>query len=66
MSKPATKAGAARRKRSTARKSAPSRIARQATAEPYTQPYDAKKYAGTVPAFAEITLEEMRAWRDDR
>ena len=28
--------------------------------------YDAKKFEGTVPSFANVTLEEMRAWRDDR
>ena len=28
--------------------------------------YDAKKFAGTVPSFANVTLEEMRKWRDDR
>jgi len=32
----------------------------------YTEPYDAKKYAGTVPAFASVVAEEMKAWRDDR
>ncbi|HMN06687.1 MAG TPA: hypothetical protein PKD45_13280 [Flavobacteriales bacterium] len=66
MSKPDTKTGTVRRKRSAARKGVSTRPTRQAKAEPYIQPYDAKKYAGTVPAFAEITLEEMRAWRDDR
>ncbi|MGB3526283.1 MAG: hypothetical protein WBB32_10000 [Flavobacteriales bacterium] len=28
--------------------------------------YDGKKFEGTVPSFANITLEEMRSWRDDR
>lgn len=28
--------------------------------------YDAKKFEGTVPSFANVTLEEMRDWRDDR
>lgn len=28
--------------------------------------YDAKKFEGTVPSFANVSLEEMRAWRDDR
>jgi len=32
----------------------------------YSEPYDAKKYAGSVPAFAGITAEELKAWRDDR
>ncbi len=66
MSKPAPKAGTVRRKRAAQRKKAPSHTARQAKVEPYTQPYDATKYAGTVPAFADMTLEEMRSWRDDR
>ena len=30
------------------------------------QPYDAKQYAGTVPAFASVVAEEMKAWREDR
>jgi hypothetical protein len=29
-----------------------------------TQPYDARRYAGTVPAFASVGAEEMKAWRD--
>lgn len=32
----------------------------------YSEPYDAKKYAGSVPAFASVVAEEMKAWRDDR
>ncbi len=32
----------------------------------FSQPYDARKFAGTVAAFANITAEEMQAWRDDR
>lgn len=34
--------------------------------ESFAKPYDAKKFAGTVPAFAEITADEMKSWRDDR
>ncbi|MBL0127459.1 MAG: hypothetical protein IPP83_08345 [Flavobacteriales bacterium] len=30
------------------------------------KPYDAKKYAGSVPAFASVVAEEMKSWRDDR
>ncbi len=30
------------------------------------KPYDAKKYAGSVPAFASVVAEEMKKWRDDR
>jgi len=30
------------------------------------KPYNAKQFEGTVPAFANVTMEEMRAWRDDR
>ena len=30
------------------------------------EPYDAKQYAGSVPAFASVVAEEMKAWRDDR
>jgi len=30
------------------------------------KPFDAKKFLGMIPAFANITLEEMRSWRDDR
>ena len=29
------------------------------------KPYDAKKYAGSVPAFASVDAEEMKSWRDD-
>lgn len=32
----------------------------------YSEPYDAKKYAGSVHAFAGITPNEMKAERDDR
>jgi len=31
-----------------------------------TVPYDAKRYAGTVPAFASVVADDMKAWRDDR
>ena len=30
------------------------------------KPYDAKKYDGSVPAFASVVAEEMKSWRDDR
>ncbi len=30
------------------------------------KPFDAKEFLGMIPAFSKITLEEMRAWRDDR
>lgn len=32
----------------------------------YSEPFDTKKYAGSVPAFASVVAEEMKAWRDDR
>ena len=40
----------------------------QARSKPkgYSEPYHAKKYAGAVPAFANVVAEEMKAWRDDR
>lgn len=56
-----TKAKTSRRKPAVRRKkAAPVR------SKGFAQPYDARKFAGTVPAFAGITAEEMKAWRDDR
>lgn len=31
----------------------------------FAKPYDAKKYQGSVPAFASVVAEEMKKWRDD-
>ncbi|MBK8582508.1 MAG: hypothetical protein IPL86_11995 [Flavobacteriales bacterium] len=39
---------------------------RKRTASVVPEPFDAKKLLGMIPAFSKITLEEMRAWRDDR
>lgn len=56
MANDTTKSKATKRKKPVRRKKAC----------PYVKPYEAKKFAGTVPAFAHVTLEEMRTWRDDR
>jgi hypothetical protein len=39
---------------------------RKRTSPMVPKPFDAKKFLGMIPAFSKITLEEMRAWRDDR
>lgn len=39
--------------------------ARSKSPDPFAQPYDAKKYQGSVPAFASVVAEEMKKWRDD-
>lgn len=39
---------------------------RKRTASVVPEPFNAKKFLGMIPAFSKITLEEMRAWRDDR
>jgi len=53
-------------KRSTKRTGTLRKVLRKRSNGSLSKPYDAKKYAGSVPAFANITLEEMKAWRDDR
>jgi hypothetical protein len=58
----ATKAKSSAKVRSTTRRKAKVR----SKAKTFSEPYDAKKYAGSVPAFASIVAEEMKAWRDDR
>lgn len=52
-------------KRSPVRKRA-AKVSRAKSQQHYVKLFDAKKFEGTVPAFANVTLEEMRAWRDDR
>lgn len=44
----------------------PKRAKRKKTKETFAKPYDAKKYEGSVPAFASVVAEEMKSWRDDR
>lgn len=39
---------------------------RKRTASLVPAPFDAKKFLGMIPSFSKITLEDMRAWRDDR
>ena len=53
-------------KRTTKRTTALKKTLRKRSTIGLTAAYDAKKFAGSVPAFANITLEEMKAWRDDR
>lgn len=60
-------AGTKRAKRTAApSRMKPKRGARKRTTAPFAKPYDAKEYAGSVPAFASVVAEEMRKWRDDR
>lgn len=42
------------------------KVSRTTARGQYVKLFDAKKFQGIIPAFAEITLEEMRSWRDDR
>ena len=53
-------------KRTAKRTTTLKKTLRKRSAGGLTKAYDAKKFAGSVPAFATITLEEMKAWRDDR
>lgn len=53
-------------KRTTKRPSALKKALRKRSTNSLTKAYDAKKFAGSVPAFADITPEELKAWRDDR
>jgi hypothetical protein len=57
-----TKAKPTGRSKSAARRKAKVR----SKAKTFSEPYDAKKYAGSVPAFTSVVAEEMKAWRDDR
>jgi len=57
-----TKAKSSKRVKSTARQ----KVKVRSKPKGYSEPYDAKKYAGSVPAFASVVAEEMKAWRDDR
>jgi hypothetical protein len=47
-------------------KPAPRKAGKRRKRKSLSTPYDAKKYAGSVPAFASVVAEEMKAWRDDR
>lgn len=42
------------------------KVSRTKNRAAYVKLFDAKKFQGMIPAFAAITLEEMKAWRDDR
>lgn len=53
-------------KKSSKRSSARRKPVVRRNGKSYAQPYDAEKFAGTVPAFADVTAEEMKTWRDDR
>lgn len=45
---------------------APKKAVKTRKATTFAKPYDAKKYAGSVPAFASLVAEDMKQWRDDR
>lgn len=44
----------------------PRHVVREKVKGAFTKPYDAKKYEGSVSAFASVVAEEMKSWRDDR
>jgi hypothetical protein len=50
----------------TKAKLAPRKAGTRRKRKSLSRPYDAKMYAGSVPAFASVVAEEMKAWRDDR
>jgi len=52
--------------RSRTSRAVPKKVKTHKKVSGYTKAYDAKKYGGSVPAFASVTAEEMKAWRDDR
>ena len=51
--------------RTKATRTAQEKVATRKKSARFAKPYDAKKYAGSVPAFASVTAEELKAWRDD-
>jgi hypothetical protein len=55
-----------RARRKSAGAAATKRAARPKAQGAFAKPYDAKKYEGSVPAFASVVAEEMKKWRDDR
>ncbi len=64
-SKPTSRTKTAKRK-ARAKQVAPKKTMRVKKTAPKVKPYDAKKYGGSVPAFASVVAEEMKKWRDDR
>lgn len=51
---------------SRAKTSTPKKAVKARKTTAYAKPYNAKKYAGSVPAFSSVVAEEMKQWRDDR
>jgi len=63
--KPAGRAKASTRPKATSAVALKRGVGKK-TKQTFAKPYDAKKYQGSVPAFASVVAEEMKSWRDDR